>query len=383
MASGIRLTTAGESHGRALVAILEGVPAGLALSPEHVDPMLARRQKGYGRGGRMRIESDCVDILTGMRGGVTLGSPLSLVIHNNDATLERLPPVTRPRPGHADLAGMLKMNTKDARDILERTSARSTAVLVAAGAVTARFLGEFGITVDGFCRSIGGVEAKSIPDERSALLESRDGSDFFCPDAAVADAMREAVDVAKADGDTLGGLVEVRADGVPPGLGHFRSPDEKIDGRLAVALMGIPAMKAVEIGDGFRVAGVRGSEAHDAILPSAGGGVPQRGTNRAGGVEGGMTNGQRVVVRAAMKPLSSLRESLPSVDAETGAADVGARQRSDVCAVPAASVVAEAAVALVLAEALLEKTGGDTMDEVRRNLEAYRAAADGLFPPAE
>jgi chorismate synthase len=379
----LRLSTAGESHGPATAAVLEGVPAGLRLDPAAVDAALARRQRGYGRGARMRIERDRVEVLGGVRGGATLGSPLLLVVRNRDASLERLPPVTRPRPGHADLAGMLKMATRDARGVLERASARSTAVLVAAGAVAQALLRECGVEVAGFCLSVGGAEAATLPEGVAALRAARDRSEFLCPDPDAAPAMRALVDRARAAGDTVGGVVEVWAEGVPAGLGDFRVAGDRLDGRLAAALMRIPAMKGVEIGDGFALARVPGSRAHDPILPPRRRGLPpRRGSNRAGGVEGGMTNGERLVVRAAMKPLSSLRDGLPSVDAVTGRAAPGARQRSDTCAVPAASVVAEAAVALELASALLEKTGGDTLEEVRRNLAAHLAAAGAIFSPA-
>lgn len=377
---GLRLVTAGESHGPAVVAILEGIPSGLAVPAAEVDAVLARRQRGYGRGGRMRIERDRVEFLGGLRAGRTLGDPLVLAVRNRDATLERLPPVTRPRPGHADLAGMLKMQTRDARDVLERASARSTAALAAAGAVAALLLRECGVEVAGFCRSIGIAEAGEVPAGIAALRRARDASEFLCPDPGAAAAMKAVVDRARAAGDTAGGIVEVVADGVPPGLGDFRNAEARLDGRLAAALMRIPAIKGVEIGLGFAAARLPGSLAHDPILPPARGGrFPRRDGNRAGGIEGGMANGERLVLRAAMKPLSTLREALPSVDAATGRAAPGARQRSDVCAVPAASVAAECAVALEIAAALLEKTGGDTLAEVRRNLDAYLEAASRVF----
>jgi chorismate synthase len=328
----------------------------------------------------MRIERDRAEILGGLRGGRTLGDPLVLVVRNRDASLERLPPVRRPRPGHADLAGMLKMQTRDARDVLERASARSTAALCAAGAAAEVLLSALGIEVAGFTRSLGTVRAERVPASLARMRARRDGSDFLCPDPGVSAAMRALVDGARLAGDTVGGTVEVWADGVPPGLGDFRTAEGRLDGRLAAAVMRIPAIKGVEIGDGFALAAEPGSRAHDPILPPARrGGLPRRSGNRAGGIEGGMTNGARLVVRAAMKPLSSLREALPSVDALTGAAVRGSRQRSDVCAVPAASVVAECAVALELAAALLEKTGGDTLEEVRRNLRAYLRAAGRVF----
>jgi len=376
----MRWTTAGESHGPAVAAILEGIPAGLRLDAAAIDLVLARRQRGHGRGGRMRIEKDRVEILGGLRGGRTLGDPLVLVVRNADASLERLPPVHNPRPGHADLAGMLKMQTRDARDILERASARSTASLCAAGAVAEILLRECRVEVAGFCRAVGTVEAVTIPATLAALRRARDRSDFLCPDRATDAAMRRLVDHAKSAGDTVGGIVEVHADGVPPGLGDFRTLDARLDGRLAAALMRVPAIKGVEIGLGFESARRPGSLAHDPILPPGRGErFPRRASNHAGGIEGGMSNGERIVVRAAMKPLSTLRDALPSLDAVTGRATVGARQRTDTCAVPAASVVAECAVALELAAALLEKTGGDTMAEVQRNLAAYLAAAGKVF----
>ena len=375
----LRLATAGESHGPAVAGILEGVPAGLALPAEAVDGFLERRQRGHGRGGRMRIERDRVEILAGLRGGRTLGDPLLLVVRNRDATLERLPPVTRPRPGHADLAGMLKMGTRDARDVLERASARSTAALVAAGAVAALLLRECGIEGAGFCLSLGEVVAASVPGNLASLVKARDLSPFLCPDPSVTEAMTFLVDGAKAAGDTVGGVVEVRIDGVPPGLGDFRVAENRLDGRLAAALMRIPAVKGVEIGLGFEAARRPGSLAHDPILPAPRGGFPRRSSNHAGGIEGGLSNGERIVLRAAMKPLSTLREALPSGDAVTGDAATGATERSDVCAVPACSVVAEAAALLEIAAALLEKTGGDTMAEVKRNLAAYLKAARGVF----
>ncbi|HEU4395243.1 MAG TPA: chorismate synthase, partial [Planctomycetota bacterium] len=284
----LRLATAGESHGPAVAAVLEGVPAGLPFDAAAVDAMLARRQRGHGRGARMQIERDRVEVLGGLRGGRTLGSPLLLVVRNRDASLERLPPVTRPRPGHADLAGMLKMATPDARAVLERASARSTAALVAAGAVAEALLSACGVEVAGFCVSVGGAEASAIPARIPALRAARDRSDFLCPDPSADAPMRAIVDAARAAGDTVGGVVEVWADGVPPGLGDFRVASLRLDGRLAAAMLRIPALKGVEIGDGFALARAPGSAAHDGILPPALGGLPRRSSNRAGGIEGGM-----------------------------------------------------------------------------------------------
>ena len=370
--------TAGESHGPALVAVLLGVPAGLELDALRIDAALARRQLGYGRGGRMQIEQDRAEILSGTRHGRTIGSPVTLRIANRDSSIETLPDVTRPRPGHADLAGMYKLGTRDARDVLERSSARETAARTAGGAVAALFLDALGVRVAGFLRALGPIDAADVPDEIDAIVRRRDASPFLCPDTSVTDAMVREVDAARAAGDTLGGIVEVHAGGLPPGIGGYATPEQRLDGRLAGALMRIQAMKAVEVGMGFDSARRRGSEVHDEILPEGPIGT-RRASNRSGGIEGGMTTGEVVVVRAAMKPLSTLRRALRSVDVLTGQAADATVERSDVCAVPAASVVAEAVVALVLADALLEKTGGDSMDEVRRNLDAYRATCATLF----
>lgn len=381
------LVTAGESHGPALVALLTGVPAGLVLDVGAIDAMLARRQLGYGRGGRMKIEQDRAEVLSGMRHGHTIGSPLTLRIPNRDASIETLPDVSRPRPGHADLAGMLKYGTKDARDILERASARETAARVAGGAVAVQILAALGVRVTGFLVSLGPIAAQSIPDDLHEIERLRDASPFLCPDPSATDAMIREVDAARDAGDTLGGVVEVRVRGLPPGIGGYVVPEERLDGRLAGALMRIQAMKAVEIGLGFESARRRGSDVHDEILGLADGGAPasaagvRRAGNRSGGLEGGMTTGEDVVVRVAMKPLSTLRRALRSIDVATGESVTATVERSDVCAAPAASVVAEAVVALVLADALLTKAGGDSMDEVRRNLAAYRAACVALLAP--
>lgn len=372
------LVTAGESHGPALIAVLTGLPAGLALDVARIDAALARRQRGHGRGGRMKIEEDRAEILSGTRHGLTLGSPVALRIANRDATIERLPPVHRPRPGHADLAGMFKYGTRDARDVLERASARETAARTAGGAVASVLLDALGVRVCGFLRSLGPVEAAEPPDDLDELVRRRDASPFLCPDPGAADAMTREVDAAAAAGDTLGGVVEVRARGLPPGVGGFDQPEHRLDGRLAGALVRIQAMKAVEIGLGFEAARRRGSEVHDEILAADGAGRPRRGSNRSGGIEGGMTTGEDVVVRVAMKPISTLRRALRSVDVTTGEQVSAAFERSDVCAAPAASVVAESVVALVLADALLEKTGGDSLAEVLRNLDAYRRACGAL-----
>jgi chorismate synthase len=368
----LELTTAGESHGKALVAVLVGMPAGLAFDLDFVNGCLARRQLGYGRGARMKIEDDRAEVLSGVRKGRTIGSPIALRIANRDDSIDRLPDVSRPRPGHADLAGMRKYGTGDARDVLERASARETAARTAGGAVAAMLLREFGVHVVGFLKSLGPVVAHDVPGDLVELVLRRDASPFLCPDPSVTDAMKVEVDAAREAGDTLGGVLEVRARGLPPGLGGYDVAERRLDGRLGAALMRVQAMKGVEIGMGFESARRRGSEVHDEIVAGEGG--LSRTRNNAGGIEGGMTNGEDVVVRVAMKPLSTLRRAMKSVDMATGENVEATVERSDVCAAPAAGVVAEAVVALVLADALLEKTGGDSIAEVRRNLDAYRAS---------
>ncbi len=383
----IRFTTAGESHGKALVGILEGVPAGLTLVAEDIDRELRRRMAGYGRGARMKIESDAVEILSGVRAGETLGSPVALLIPNRDwdnwtdvmavepdaAGKKRRRKVTRPRPGHADLAGLLKYDRADARDILERASARETAARVACGAVCRKLLAEFGVEIGSHVVELGPVRA-SVPDELpSPINAAADESPVRCLDAAASEAMVEAIDAAQKARDTLGGIVEVVARGVVVGLGSHVSWDRKLDGRLARAVISIPAVKGVEIGLGFDAARRPGSETHDAIAQGdrdAAGGF-SRGTNRAGGLEGGMTNGEPLVLRVAMKPISTLRRPLGTVDVASGKPAKAQSERSDVTAVPAMGVIAEAMVALVLADAMLEKFGGDSLNELRANYDAY------------
>ncbi len=383
----IRFTTAGESHGKALVGILEGIPAGLTLVAEDIDRELRCRMAGYGRGARMKIESDAVEILSGVRAGETLGSPVALLIPNRDwdnwtdvmavepdaAGKKRRRKVTRPRPGHADLAGLLKYDRADARDILERASARETAARVACGAVCRKLLAEFGVEIGSHVVELGPVRA-SVPDELpSPINAAADESPVRCLDAAASEAMVEAIDAAQKARDTLGGIVEVVARGVVVGLGSHVSWDRKLDGRLARAVMSIPAVKGVEIGLGFDAARRPGSETHDAIAQGdrdAAGGF-SRGTNRAGGLEGGMTNGEPLVLRVAMKPISTLRRPLGTVDVASGKPAKAQSERSDVTAVPAMGVIAEAMVALVLADAMLEKFGGDSLNELRANYDAY------------
>jgi chorismate synthase len=377
-----RFTTAGESHGRGLVAILEGIPAGLPLAAERVNAELKRRMGGYGRGARMKIEADQIEWLAGVRAGETLGSPIAMLVWNRDWEHwqdvmapeadapggERRRQVTRPRPGHADLTGSLKYDRQDARDILERASARETVARVACGAVCKVLLDQFGIEIGSHVAELGGVTAKYLSPLPSPLNEAADRSPVRCLDPDAEKEMISRIDAAKAAGDTLGGVVEVVALGLPVGLGSHVSWDTKLDGRLAQALMSIPAVKGVELGLGFEAARRKGSEVHDEILPGL-----ARATNRAGGTEGGMTTGEPLVARVAMKPISTLMSPLRTVDLKTGGPAQAQSERSDVTAVPAMGVIAEAMLALVLAQALLEKFGGDALSETKRNFEGYLA----------
>jgi chorismate synthase len=386
-----RFTTAGESHGRGLVGILEGIPAGLPISAADVDLELKRRMGGYGRGARMKIESDRIEWLSGVRAGETLGSPIAMLIWNRDwehwqdvmapeadATpdpLGRRRQVTRPRPGHADLAGSLKYDRQDARDILERASARETVARVACGAVCKKLLREFNIEIGSHVAELGGVTAKPLSPLPSHLNEAADKSLVRCLDPEAEREMVARIDAAKTAGDTLGGIVEVVALGVPVGLGSHVSWDTKLDGRLAQALMSIPAVKGVELGVGFEAARRKGSEVHDEILPGF-----ARATNRAGGTEGGMTTGEPLTARVAMKPISTLMSPLKTVDLKTGAPAQAQSERSDVTAVPAMGVIAEGMLALVLAQAMLEKFGGDALSEMKRNYEGYAAQVRARTP---
>src|SRR5712692_4865643 len=378
-----RFLTAGESHGEALTAVIDGVPAGLRLAEADIDGDLARRQRGYGRGGRMKIERDRVHIVSGVRWGQTLGSPLTLQIAHRDwenwkATMSVAPPepgtalkeVTRPRPGHADLAGAMKYGHHDIRNVLERSSARETTARVAVAGVAKRLLSEFGISILSHVTEIGGIRVGPLELGWEEIRQRAEASEVRCADPAAERAIIEAIDQAKAAGDTLGGVFEVVALNCPVGLGSYVQWDCKLDGRLARAFCSIHAIKGAEIGMGFEAARRPGSQVHDEILFDADAGF-HRQSNSAGGLEGGVTNGQPVVVRAAMKPISTLRKPLRSVDTETKEAVEAMVERSDVCAVPAAGVVGEAMMALVLAEAFLEKFGGDGIDEVRRNYQGY------------
>ncbi len=387
----LRWLTAGESHGRALVAICEGVPAGVKITTEDIAAALARRRAGYGRGARMTFEQDEVELTGGVRHGSTLGGPVAIRVANTEwpkwetvmsadpvdqETLDGLArnaPLTRPRPGHADLAGMQKFGHTDARPVLERASARETAARVALGEVARRLLSQvLGAEILSHVVAIGAVKAPDdvvpAPEDKVAI----DADPVRCADAATSRAMVAEIDAAKKAGDTLGGVVEVLAFGLPPGLGSFAHWDRRLDARLAGALMSIQAIKGVEVGDGFTTAARRGSVAHDEIEATSKG-IARR-TNRAGGIEGGMSTGEVIRVRAAMKPISTVPRALDTIDTATGVPAKAINQRSDVTAVPAAGVVAEAMVALVLAEAAAEKFGGDSVDEMRRNAEGYTKA---------
>ena len=384
----LRYLTAGESHGRALVGTIEGIPAHVSVTTDDIAESLARRRLGVGRGARMKFEADEVTLLAGVRHGETLGSPIAIMIGNTEwpkwETVMSPDPVdaevldaqarnaklTRPRPGHADLAGMAKYDFDEARPILERASARETAARVALGRVAQNFLAQaFGITVLSHVVEIGGVVAHNDHVPTMADLPLIDADPARCLDPDASARMQAAVEACKADGDTLGGVVEVVAWGCPPGLGSHTQGDRRLDAKLAGALMGIQAIKGVEMGDGFGLARVRGSEAHDEIVPGPAG--IDRLTHHAGGTEGGMSTGEVLRVRAAMKPIATVPRALRTIDVTTGDAATAHHQRSDVCAVPAAGVVAEAMVALVLAEVCLEKFGGDSLEECRRNYLGY------------
>ncbi|MCJ7796769.1 MAG: chorismate synthase [Thermoleophilia bacterium] len=399
--SRLRLLTAGESHGPAEVCVVAGVPAGIELLTTDIDADLARRQRGYGRGGRMQIENDRVRILAGVRYGRTLGSPLALLVDNTDyenwrAVMQSEPPlegaavpVTVARPGHADLAGVAKTGTGDIRDVLERSSARETVARVAAGAVAKAILRVVGVTVRARVTAVGGVTVSTVPDHTrpdSVDWATVESSVFGCDDRAAEDRMRAVVDDARAAGESLGGVFEVWAWGVCPGVGGYASPEDRLDGRLMGALGSIPAIKGVEVGEGFLAAGARGSHVHDPIVVTHEAGRPTitRPSNRAGGLEGGMTNGMPVIVRAAMKPIPTLMSPLPSVDLSTFEAVSAHRERSDVEAVAAAAVVGEAAVAWELARAVLEKFGGDSAEQLRASYGAFvdSLASRGLWRPS-
>jgi chorismate synthase len=386
----LRFTTAGESHGQALVSILEGMPAGVPLLAADVDVELARRQQGYGRGRRMQIEKDTVEFLSGVRAGETIGAPIAMLIRNRDwknwqeimdpAPIAGVDPgarkraVTRVRPGHADLTGILKYDRDDARDILERASARETTARVAAAAVCKRLLNEFGVRIGSHLVHLGGIDAARPDSMPENINAAADESQLRTLDRAAEERMIAYIDEIKRAGNTLGGICEVVVDGLPVGLGSHVSWDRKLDGRIGAAIMSIPAVKGVEIGMGFEAARVTGAQVHDEIEPAPGrtlAGNVRRKTNRAGGLEGGMTTGEPLVVRVGMKPISTLMRPLGTVDVATGEPAQAVAERSDVTAVPAMGVIAEAMIAFVLADALLEKFGGDSLGETKRNYDAY------------
>lgn len=395
----VRWLTAGESHGPALTGIIEGLPAGIPVTTADVQDALARRRLGYGRGARMAFEQDAVTVLGGIRHGLTLGSPVAIQVGNTEwpkwervmspdpvdpaelAGLARNAPLTRPRPGHADLTGMQKYGFAEARPLLERASARETAARVALGTVARSLLTELGVRIVSHTVAFGGV---ALPDDHAFPLpqdEARlDADPVRCLDPETSAAMVAEVDAAHKEGETLGGVVEVLAYGVPVGLGSHVHWDRRLDARLAGALMGIQAIKGVQVGDGFATASRRGSAAHDGITRGADG-RPRRMSDRAGGIEAGMSTGETLRVSAAMKPIATVPRALPTVDVATGAETTAHHQRSDVAAVPAAGIVAEAMVALVLADAVMEKFGGDSLAETRRNLEAFTAAIPALPEP--
>jgi chorismate synthase len=379
-----KFTTAGESHGKALVAIIEGLPAGLEIDVEKINQQLWRRQQGYGRGGRMKIESDKIEILSGVRHGKTLGSPVSLMIVNKDfvhwedimasekteVNPNRTRIVTRPRPGHADLAGGQKFGARDLRDILERASARETAARVACGAFAAQLLKPFGVEIKSHVVKLGEIPEKSLEKTWEEICAIDENSLLNCADENIQNQMIALIDKAKAEGDTLGGIFEVVAKTVVVGLGSHTSWNEKLDGRIAQAFMSIQAVKAVEIGTGVENAGLFGSMVHDEIIYENEN--FKRTTNRAGGLEGGITNGEELRVRGYLKPISTLKKPLRSVDINTKKEDLAAFERSDVTAVPAAGVIGEAMLAIVLATAMREKFGGDSIEEMKANFENYK-----------
>lgn len=378
----MRYLTAGESHGPQLTAIIEGIPAGMPLLAADINEQLARRQQGYGRGGRMKIEKDTVELLSGLRWGKTLGSPLTLVVKNRDWEnwLEKMSPlpehegkaeaVTRPRPGHADLSGAIKYGHEDLRNILERSSARETAIRVAVGAVARIFLAQLGIKIGGMVTELGGITANVAEPDFPKLWAKAAASELFCCDEKAEAEMKQLIDHAKASGDTLGGMVEVQVIGLLPGLGSHVQWDRKLDARLAMALMSIQAIKGVEIGIGFDSARKPGSQVHDEIGYNPDNGY-LRYSNNAGGIEGGMTTGEPLILRAAMKPIPTLYKPLRSVDMRSHEPFEASVERSDTCAVPAALVVAEAVVAIELMNAVQEKFGGDSLAEIIRNRDAY------------
>lgn len=368
----LTFTTAGESHGKCLIVIVNGFPAGVRLDESGINEDLKRRQGGYGRGGRMQIESDRVCVLSGTRKNITIGSPICLKIENKDYKIDILPDVTRPRPGHADLPGVIKFGHRDIRNILERASARETAARVAAGSLAKLLLAKFDINVLGYVKGIGGVNSKKTIKNPEEIVRFRNKSKVYCLDKLAESKMIERIKKAKREGDSLGGVIEIAAFGVPPGLGSHVQWDLRLDGILASALMSIQGIKGVEIGLGFGFSKKFGSQVHDEIFYYEDrGGVFGRVTNNAGGIEGGMTNGEVVIASAAMKPIPTLMKPLRSVDIITKKPESASTERSDVCAVPAVSVIGEAVMAFEIARCFMEKFGGDSISEVTRNYKGY------------
>ena len=370
----IRFFTAGESHGPGLTAILEGMPAGLPLSLEDINQDLRRRQKGYGSGGRMQIEKDKIVITSGVMNGLTTGAPIALHVDNRDfkSWKERdITPITTPRPGHADLTGAVKYGYRELRLSLERASARETTMRVAIGAICKRFLREFGIRIDGYVSQIGSVKADLAAISLDDRIARNEDNDVRCPDPVAAEKMHDLIRQVKIDQDTLGGVFEVVARGLPPGLGSHVHYDRKLDGRLVGAMVSIQAMKGAEIGEGFSNAGKTGSQVHDEIVVDAEGNL-SRSTNRAGGLEGGISTGEPILVRVAMKPISTMLRGAGSVDLARGEPNMTVYERSDFCALPRAVPVGEAMMAIVLADALLEKLGGDSIEEMKPRFAALR-----------
>ena len=368
----LRYSTSGESHGICLIAVLEGMVAGLKLDPAAIDHDLWRRQQGYGRGGRMLIETDRAELLTGIRQNETIGGPIAVRIENKDFKINQLPAVQRPRPGHADLIGAVKYNRRDVRDILERASARETTSRVAVGAICRQFLGQFGVRIVSHVTDVGGVKVED-PSKFSfdQILDRAEKSPVRCVDPAVGEQMIRRIDEIKVAKDTVGGVFEVRVKGLPPGLGSFATSEDRLDARLAAALVSIQAVKGVEFGLGFGMAHTPGSLAHDEIFYEEKGRKFFRKTNRAGGLEGSMTTGEELAVRAVARPYATLMKPLASTNIATKAAEVGTIERSDVTAVPACGVVGEAMTAFELAKVFLEKFGGDSLTETRRNYDGY------------
>ncbi|MCY4538806.1 MAG: chorismate synthase [Chloroflexi bacterium] len=378
----MRFFTAGESHGPGLTAILEGMPAGLPLSVDDINRDLRRRQKGYGSGGRMQIEKDKIVITSGLMNGMTTGAPVALHVQNRDfkSWKERdITPITTPRPGHADLTGALKYGYRELRLSLERASARETTMRVAIGGICKRFLDAFGIKIDGYVVQLGDVKADLAAMPLEERIARNEDNDVRCPDAAAAERMHAAIRQVKIDKDTLGGVFEVVARGLPPGLGSHVHYDRKLDGKLVAAMVSIQAMKGAEIGSAFENAGKRGSQVHDEITVDADGNLSRK-TNRAGGLEGGISTGQPIVVRVAMKPISTMLRGAASVDLASGAPNMTVYERSDFCALPRAVPVGEAMMAIVLADALLEKLGGDSIEEMKPRFAALRRNRVGDLP---